>query len=166
MSDVSAWVVDKAHIDVLLTAARLPGRVQGSPLRWLRSTNPPEWAELAPIGTGELNRIGGVLVAENVRSVVYRYEDAEGMIPAYALAPYEHRAVGFEPTPGEVFNAIDCLEYQSCEHSEWESSEAYRFLQALAARTQSRVDGYDTAPWGWTTEAVLRRRRGNVVPLR
>jgi len=81
---------------------------------------------------------GELLVTENVRSVEYRYPDTardRGDLPgptdAYYMAPYVYAEPRVELTPGAVFELIDTLDYQSCEHDGWTTSEAYAFLRAL-----------------------------------
>jgi hypothetical protein len=51
-------------------------------------------------------------------------------------------------TPGEMFKAINCLEYQSCEFDGWLESDAYNLLRIIRNSTQERVRGYEDAPWG------------------
>ena len=99
--------------------------------------------------------LGQILVSENVRSVAYRYSEPgrvyyygpetaanmddldpeygelPGPCDAYYMGPYVYSDPGHEPTPGEVFSLIDCLDYQSCEHDGWTKSEAYSFLRSL-----------------------------------
>jgi hypothetical protein len=81
---------------------------------------------------------GEMLVTENVRSVEYRYPDTardRGDLPgptdAYYMAPYVYEQPSVELTPGLVFELIDTLDYQSCEHDGWITSEAYAFLREL-----------------------------------
>jgi hypothetical protein len=50
-------------------------------------------------------------------------------------------------TPVEVLKAISCYEYQSCEHPEWEESEAKAFCEALRDLMIGRLPGYDEAAW-------------------
>jgi hypothetical protein len=52
-----------------------------------------------------------------------------------------------EASPATPYWAIDCLEYQSCEHPEWEASWAARFLDALRAQLIGCLEGYDDAEW-------------------
>jgi hypothetical protein len=159
---VSAFVVTERHVDVIIAAGLRPGSLPGSRLKWLRSLSPIEWVEL---DHDTANQVGGMLLAENVRSVVYRYADADGMIPDHALAEYVFTQPPRDvPTTVEAFKAIDCLVYQSCEHSEWEASEAYRFCEALRRRLIHQLPGYDDAPYVWN-DGVLASR-SNVVRLR
>jgi hypothetical protein len=59
------------------------------------------------------------------------------------------------PSPAAVFKALDCYEYQSCEHAEWEDSEAKSFCDALRKRAGTKVPGYEEAPWEVTQGNVI-----------
>jgi hypothetical protein len=107
------------------------------------------------------SQLGQILVNENVASVSYRYstpgrtgyygaeaaaamEDNEddilpGPCDRYYMAPYVYTEPRWQPTPGQVFSLIDCLDYQSCEHDGWRSSEAFAFLTALREAWCRRV---------------------------
>lgn len=81
---------------------------------------------------------GEMLVSENVKSVEYRYPDTArdrgdmpGPIDAYYMGPYVYTEPREQLTPGMVFALIDRLDYQSCEHPGWTTSEAYAFLTSL-----------------------------------
>lgn len=103
---MSAYVVGKEHIDALVNAGR-----QYAGLADQR----PEW----------LNACGSMLWTENYRSVNYRYTEDE------ATPEYQATLIGFELAPVPVLKAIDCYEYQACEHPEWETSAAHDYVEAL-----------------------------------
>jgi hypothetical protein len=46
-----------------------------------------------------------------------------------------------------VIKAADCLDYQSCEHPEWDKSEAKQLLDAIRAAAISKLPGYEEAEW-------------------
>jgi hypothetical protein len=110
---MSAYVVDKETIDTLISAA-------------LR-------AKL--FGRNEATEKGQMLWRENVTSVSYRYN-----LPtrdATELAQYERDVEAYEfahydVTGPKIVDAIDCLDYQSCEHEGWHTSAAHALLQAIA----------------------------------
>ena len=116
---MSAWIVSKAHIDALVTAAFEYGL-------------PP----------GDASATGYMLWRENHKSVNTRYNQRT-RTPAYI---FQRRAVPL--TPVEVIKSIHCLDYQSCEHKGWKKSEARKFLQTLESYTVGRLPGYNAAPWG------------------
>jgi hypothetical protein len=157
---MSAYVVDKRHIDFLVSAA-LQAYPPGQPgsthrLSWWRVDGSGEyagWREINP-NAEHMTDDGQMLVSENVASVHHRYPDDDadaGELPgpcdAYYMGPYVFEDPRREVTPGAVFRAIDCLDYQSCEHDEWRSSEAYAFLGALRKAWCDRVADAEHATW-------------------
>lgn len=100
--------------------------------------------------------VAAMLAAENVRSVAYRYKhkpDAtfdsveqhaafiQDCRNAAAHAEYE------KLKPVEVLKLAKCLEYQSCEHLEWESSQARNILNNLIGQATRDLPGYEDAEW-------------------
>lgn len=116
---MSAFIVDREDIDVIVTALNAAGIVDG--------------------GLGA-DSAGRMLWAENLRSLMYRYpNDGDGERPGpidfrdsdvdtYTWTP---RADGLDPK--RLAEVIGCYRYQSCEHPEWESSQAY----AITARFEN-----------------------------
>lgn len=179
---MSAFIVDKKHIDLLVAAADHYGRAgyQGSKMQWWQVDENGEYAGWRYLATYEdtsteelytLSQLGQILVSENVASVGHRYSEpgrvvyygaeaaagmddldpAAGDLPgpcdAYYMAPYVYDNPGRILSPGEVFKAIDCLDYQSCEHDGWRKSEAFAFLTALREKVCCHVAGYEQAAW-------------------
>lgn len=87
-----------------------------------------------------------VLALENYRSVAYRYEPRHTIDKPDAVT---HVTLSSYPKlePIAVIKACDCLDYQSCEHPEWETSDAYHLLNAIRHAAISRIHGYDDAAW-------------------
>ena len=121
---MSAWIVSKAHIDALITSALKVDRFNSL------------------VNYETADKIGAMLWKENHKSVNYRYNEAKEA-PAYR---FTRRAQPLSAV--EALKAIDCLEYQSCEHKGWEKSEAKRFLDKLRGLLIHALPGYDAAPWG------------------
>lgn len=72
----------------------------------------------------ETKRIGQALLAENYRSVNFRYrEDTE--------VPEFKPATDLKIDIGTVMGCISCYEYQTCETDDWEDSYIYKDLQRL-----------------------------------
>ena len=115
--------------------------------------------------------IGQRLVDASVASVHARYPDTnpdEGDLPgprdAYYMGPYvwepylrEKTAVLARRLPAVVSppastvviaKQIAHYEYQSCEHADWDVSEAHAFCRALADALLCALPGWSAAPWG------------------
>jgi hypothetical protein len=73
------------------------------------------------------SEVGRILLAENARSVGYRYREAQDP----AALTYVYRATKREYTPSQALMAIRGYEYQACETPDWDRSEAHAFCRAL-----------------------------------
>lgn len=172
---MSAFVVDKAHIDAMIQAG-IEFRLYGSDLSWYHEDQRHE------LTLANADAVGAMLWGENARSVGYRYsydgrvgyygpegaaeleadhgEDLPGRYVDVEVAPgvtidmpewaepYAYKRYGNALKPVVVLKAIDCYEYQSCEHDEWAESEAHAFCHALRKRMIHSLPGYEDAPWG------------------
>lgn len=163
---MSAYVLSKEQISELVKAAVTaypPGRPgTGHNLSWWRvdeDGNYDGWREVDRFGRegGDEHRqycspseLGRMLLEENVKSVNYRYSSAGRASyygPDHGLedddteydVEFEYVDPRKDLTPGAVFRAIDCLDYQSCEHPGWRSSEAFSFLRSLRKAYCDRV---------------------------
>jgi hypothetical protein len=98
---------------------------------------------------------GRLLLAACVRSVAYRYpHDSDEALPGAGARPetYHYRPpVPFSPVV--LLKAIDCYEYQSCEHPQWRTSDARAICAALRHRLIGELPGYSAAPWGIEDDA-------------
>jgi hypothetical protein len=131
---MSAWLVSKNHIDVLVGARKLvPGRVKS----------------FSGVSDDELGR---KLWRENMLSLHARYGDKvdERKVASYRYAQVAHLSVG------GYLKALDCYDYQSCEHGGWVTSEAKRYVTeletALAGSKAEQIrksQDYENAPWGF-----------------
>lgn len=165
---MSAFVVSKTHVDLIVRAAEHYGKqgYQGARMQWWQVDEDGNYAGWRYLDANEdsrdeyytLSQLGQILVNENVASVCGRYPDVDpdigdlpGPIDAYYMAPYVYTDHGYVLSPGEVFAAIDHLDYQSCEHDGWRTSEAHGFLTALRGQVCRSVEGYEGAPWGFDT---------------
>jgi hypothetical protein len=152
---MSAWVVSKDHIDLLVSfglAAGMEGRYHDA-LRWHHK------GVTRYLNHGTTDAVGQMLVDECVRSVSYRYPgdnvargELPGPVDAYYTRPYRFEPVRPLPALVVAFKAIHCYDYQSCEHPGWPTSEAHEFCVRLQSRLTSMLDGYDAAPWGYDRE--------------
>lgn len=102
------------------------------------------------------NEVGRMLMLECARSVSFRYNEPidAGTLPGpIDLNPYAETfhakdvMRGIRYSAVQILKAIDCYEYQSCEHPDWETSEAKVFCDALRGLMIGRLDGYADAQW-------------------
>jgi hypothetical protein len=152
---MSAFEVSTTHIDVMVSAALQ--RRHGETLRWYYGEIPhTEPGEMLPSGqdyitacsTGHrevtsetAEQWGATLLAENRASVNWRYDEEE------IEAPYVFTEYAGQFNPVAILSAINCYEYQSCEHPGWKTSEAHAFCEALRSRMIHMLPGYENAPW-------------------
>lgn len=138
---MSAFIVGKPHLDHLIRVA-LDGPAGHHP-NWHTY-----WYDGDQVQSVRDNpdAAGQILWAENVRSVNARYqEDTE-------IEPYTYQRPGRRLSAVEALKALDCYEYQSCEHPGWPSSSAHALCQALRKRLIATLPGYDAAAWEITDE--------------
>lgn len=123
---MSAYVVEAELIDTLIAGA----------------------LQVGLFNSEEATEKGRMLWRENVISVAYRYNLAE-CDPA-ELAEYNLDVESYvfpsrsprKPEPRDVIAAIDCLDYQSCEHDSWPLSEAYALLEHLRVAFPEPIKPY------------------------
>lgn len=147
---MSAWIVSKEHVDLLVTAGLM--FPQHGNLRWSTEPDTHKPTELERENATDAVRM---LWLENFASVDHAYgdEDDRELPGADVTLPQIQRAV-FRPINGTldpvvVLKALQSYEYQSCEHPGWSKSQARRFCEALREAAIDRLPGYDEAPWGF-----------------
>lgn len=118
---MSAWILDKRHIDLLVTAA----------------------VDANMTDEEEADIIGTLLWSENHASYNYRYNES--------YKPDEYKFERYHGKPKmnipRIFKAVHCYEYRSCEHPGWVKSDAHEFCVDLVRYYAHAVDGYDAAAW-------------------
>jgi hypothetical protein len=126
---MSAFIVSDTHINSLVRfASRFNVRAfHGNPMAMFKVKDNEQ-------ATAEL------LLAENVKSVNYRYRDNEVMTITYDPAAPILTII-------QAIKAAQCLRYQSCEHSDYEDSIAFKLIEAIIADAIPRLEGYDSAEW-------------------
>ena len=149
---MSAFVVSKSHINAIIMAGMA---VRYKPLSWYHGD------ERFVLTDETADRVGQMLLDECVRSVSYRYDDTgiaslPGRTNAEWLMPFQCHPTCNNPTPLQALKLIGCYEYQSCEHPEWETSEARSFCEALRTHTICRLPGYEEALWTWEDKEYYR----------
>ena len=153
--------MSKPHIDYLVTAGLQLAR--DGTLRWAvpEEPKPTDYQRGAPWGPTSIqsyqermrhltsetaDRVGAMLWVENHRSIEFRYDEE----PVIGLEePYTYPVTaGLRPVePVVVLKALDCYEYQSCEHPAWLKSEAREFCDHLRTAAIRALPGYEEAPW-------------------
>lgn len=146
---MSAYVVEDDHINALVTYAAEKRISYYDPIAENR------------IDINGLNTtaIGKILLAENVRSVNYRYHETD------TPDDYSYRHFATPLTAIEVIKACDCLDYQSCETPDWDQTVAWRILQAIKSHAMHDLPGYDSAPWGISERTIGKLKHAGRVNL-
>jgi len=147
---MSAYIVDKNHITYLLAAA-MARRIGNGAFHWYHDG---KWLELTPGDYDRAAEVGNMLWRENVKSVSHRYpNESSGTLPgtkepSYVVTPHDVNRLFESFDPVQVIKACHCYAYQTCEHDEWEASEAHAFIKALESAAVHVLPGYDKAEWG------------------
>lgn len=168
---MSAFVVDRRHIDVILTTALEgprgvaihPGSAWSRPFRWY---GPSPVLSGGTLDETNLDEVGRMLLAENCRSVSHRYR-GEYPLPGPCDVPettepdgassytYTRPPVGL--TVVEALNALRCYEYQACETPDFRESRAFAFCDTLRHHLIASLPGMSDAPWEWTDDTFRQR---------
>lgn len=182
---MSAFVVGKTHIDVLVALALdgPSGRAINPGNAWHAFAwyaGEPETIEEARelrrviehpalVAAGRSDRVsaddvGQMLTDECVRSVMDLYPDTRdgaalpGPAEPHWQRVYRYERPAYRLTAVEGLSAIDCYEYQSCEHPGWKQSEPRRFCEALRRALIGHLPGYAEAGWEWTPVRITQAR--------
>lgn len=151
---MSAYMVDPEVLSLMLYAAKSveAGRHESGLSWWTapcHKLTSSQWQdarrEVRYYESGDLDEaVYQMLVAENVRSVSYRYKEQTlaGDHYAYQVTPAIKSA-----TPVDVLKALACYEYQSCETPDWPESEAFQFCRALEHKVIRTIPGYNESGW-------------------
>lgn len=136
---MSAFVVGTDHIDYLVHAAQTYGR---QTFRFNGQI----------VNSSTADEVGAMLLAENIMSVRHRYPDCEydqlpGTVPTQHAIGYRYRFPRVRLNAVQVLKALNCYEYQSCEHPGWNDSAAKRFCEVLTSYAIGELPGYDEAKW-------------------
>lgn len=161
---MSAYVVDPAHIDVMLSVA-INGPKESLRARW---TAPYVYELLegdqhtGPVARDTAALAGRALLAECIASVSYLYPDdppggLPGPIPNPVVDQYEWTDFGRLLTPVETLKTIGSYEYQSCEHPDWWCSGSHHFCQRFRSALIECLPGFEEAESIWTAESALAR---------
>lgn len=133
---MSAYVVNDATINAIVTyAASIDARYyQQGVIRTVM---------------GDEQRIAGLLYTANVESVNCRYGEDDPSDPfTFRPVPASRISTDAKQVPLFVLSLCNCLEYQSCELPQWETTLAKAILTGIREAVIRQLPGIDKAPWG------------------
>lgn len=143
---MSAWVVSKHHINLLVSAA-IERAIE---IRLSHGCEP------VPASGDAAEAIGLMLFTENVRSVVYRYRISGTPEEAGYLQELAEYRFRFYPgiRRSAIAQAVSCYDYQSCECDDYRDTPAAFFAQQLKHAVGKPI-GCDAEPWGFDSEEAV-----------
>lgn len=150
---MSAFIVDAGHIDYLVTACRMYQIQHASGATATEAaasyTRPIPWSGAASTDVYMMSdtELGRELLKENLNSVAFRY--GLDLTPDELAIPesYEYRRPRLAVTPVQTLKAVQCLEYQSCEHPGWSESLSSGICAQLLSASIRKLPGMESAEW-------------------
>jgi hypothetical protein len=164
---MSAYVVSTDTIDYLVAAAAKYGasfyaprspHVMGDTAAETLAAAPADYSgnTFRLDARSDYVLIGAILLAANVQSVNYRYDQHD------AIPDYPHRTVSYsEIDPVAVLKSVRCLRYQSCETPDYDKTFAAAILDTITIEAIHHLPGYEDAPWGWTRQDAAERQQAS-----
>lgn len=109
------------------------------------------------------NDLANILREANYDSVNYRYHDHDGR-PWDDTTPFRkvHHLGGGRGALipwGHVLLALDCYEYQSCEHPGYPQSLAHQIIDVVRRKVCEWIASETDAPWEWSREELAKREQ-------
>lgn len=107
----------------------------------------------------DCKRLSILLDKENAKSICNRYYEKESNLSEYTNL-HEFSYYDFDSEHWSVFDPVQVLKsiqyyiYQSCEHPEFKSSEAYSFLETLKDISISLISDNERFVWGTPERSV------------
>ncbi len=138
---MSAFLVSREHIPYLVNAARHYARADNVGISWF-SQKTGKWQTFDGWDGALASKIGQILWDANVKSMIVRY--GRGISAETYEHPQDPEARVYN---AQVLKAVACLDYQSCESDDWETSEARAILEAIKSAAITSLPGYDEAEW-------------------
>lgn len=105
---------------------------------------------------GSAEDIAETMARENVRSVNYRYQEDDsaksflGMdVEAYVAECRKEARFAVEPLlkAVDIYKMAQCLDYQSCETSDYNQSETRKMVEWIQSHAIYNAPDYDKAVW-------------------
>jgi len=129
---MSCFTLSNEHLNVLLFAATHPEKLNlNTPVNRALDSNVRYYTpdgDYREVTDTNAEEFGHMLREANLRSVNERYSNNEEFAYEHSLPKHT------KWTPFEIISAAHCYNYQSCEASNWETSEAKRFITVLIDR--------------------------------
>lgn len=95
------------------------------------------------------NAVLKCLWKENVNSLVSRYPGSyQEMVGECPVFTREEVRGSNNVSWGALAKVMACYEYQSCEHTKWEESDAHKMCRWFSGNLLKKLPGYDEQPWG------------------
>ena len=154
---MSAYLCERELFVYLVDSCLKISAGYGSPnFRWYHKGSESPDHELHVSDPDEKKaEVCNMLLRENIRSLRSRYGNTadeligeEGEITEEEYRELQHKYFFKSPDMVQIIKACDCLEYQSCESSDWERTQASAFVDTLRRRACHKLPGYDDASWG------------------
>lgn len=158
---MSAFIVDKSHVDSLVDLAlcgpRRPPGIAWPRFYWQESDSQSGIVTTRELTPETCDSVGAMLTRVCIASVACHYPDLlwpelPGPVPnpdpdEYVF-PLERAVDGLaRPSAVEGLKALECYECQSSGHSGWHGSSAQHFCEVLRGRLIRSLPGYAEAPW-------------------
>ena len=126
---MSAFIVNKKHIDYIMTAW------QNSQNQYYNNSDKNYYTNL------QAEQDGQMLWAENFLSVNFRYKESDHS-PAYKFERINEKINYLQ-----ALKFVHCLDYQACETDDYNESKAYKLLLKMAWNLTCMIPEYDGLQW-------------------
>ncbi len=160
---MSAYIVEESHIKFLVDSfAQLAPRRHAESNRWNHLAG-TVWTRYEINEGSDIRRIGcqghtavtpqwigQMLWNENHKSIAYRYDESDDAEVFHHPDIVKTKLEFTGAELAQVVESIRCYAYQTCEHSDWPTSNAHSFCEGLTAsvlRRFTRAWDQDTI-WG------------------
>jgi hypothetical protein len=151
---MSAFIVSHAHINALVNYGNLD--------RFGLTVRLADGSTLNFSHSEDLQRAATIMLAENYRSIQYRYpdtienpQDAPGTIDELGQPIVFNFSSRYPTNPVHILSMCRCFDYQACETGDYEASDAARIVEAIRSRAIANLPGMDDAPWDWDMPAPI-----------
>lgn len=147
---MSAYICDRDHIIYLVAAAMHKSVNHRGSFSWYHDR---QRSELPPGDFDRAADVANMLWQENIKSVSHRYpHESSATLPGpidedFVITAKDIPALLADFNPVQILKSCDCYAYQTCEHDEWEQSEAHTFIESLRSSAWHSLPGYDAAEW-------------------